>query len=88
MYLVFAKDLSNSHPSNGLVGSNIFLSEVCGVGMQVSVFPSVRLVLGIKPRWVALVAHAFAIVGFCSLSVVSSVMTYSYTEIWPYLLGQ
>lgn len=55
--------------------------------MQVSVFPSVLLVLGIKPRWVALVAHAFAIVGFCSLSVVSSV-TYSYTEIWPFLLGQ
>lgn len=53
MYLVFAKDLlSNSYPSNGFVGSNIFLSEVCGVGMQVSVFPSVLLVLGIKPRWV------------------------------------
>lgn len=49
--------------------------------MQVSVFPSVLLVLRIKPRWVALMAHAFAIVGFCSLSVISSV-TYSYTEIF------
>lgn len=42
MYLVFAKDLlSNSHPSNGFVGSNIFLSEVCGVaGISVSFCPA------------------------------------------------
>lgn len=50
---------------------------MCGVGMQVSVLPSVLLVLGIKPRWAALVAHAVAtkcgnvgfLIPFCGLQL-------------------